>query len=84
MARKLISQVQAYRLKRRVSELEDRDRVRMNRYRTDFPGGVFARTFKMSEASHAAISMAVKLNCALVAKIRDSQLDIYAVPKEAA
>ena len=82
MARKQISQTEAYRLKRRVEFLEDRDRVRFNQYRAAYPGAIHARTFNMSEATKAALDMAAKLGCALVAKIRGGQLDIYAVPRE--
>ena len=81
---KQISQAEARRLKKRVRELEDRDRIRMNRYRSDYPGGVFALGFSMEVAPLAALTMATKLGCALVAKISGGQLDIYAVPKEAA
>ncbi len=80
-SRKQISQTEAYRLKRRVKELEERDRVRMNRYRSSYPGGIHARAFDMSEATSAALTLAEKLGCALVAKTRGSKLDIYAVPK---
>ena len=82
MSRKQISQAEAYRLKKRVKELEDRDRTRMNQYRSYYPGGIDARTFSMSEPAKAALDMAVQLGCALVAKIRGSQLTIYVVPEE--
>ena len=48
MARKQISQAEAYRLKKRVKELEERDRARMNRYLMYYPGVINARTFTMS------------------------------------
>ena len=78
---KQISQAEARRLKKRIKAYEERDRVRYNRYRSDFPGGVHARTFTMGEPSLAALDMAVKLDCVLVAKIRGQKLEIYAVPE---
>lgn len=82
MARKQISQTEAYRLKRRVRELEENVRIRMNRYRSGYPGGVSARSFEMGDASFAALSLADKLGCALVAKISGMRLVIYAVLKD--
>lgn len=82
MASKSITQAEARRLKRRVKYLEDRDRVRFNRWRTDYPGGINAVNFLMNEPTLAALDMAVRLGCVLVAKIRGQHLDIYAVPRE--
>ncbi len=82
MSRKLISQAESYRLKRRVKELEERDRIRMYRYRSSYPGGVHAVDIVLEETSLASLNMADRLGCAIVAKIRGQHLDIYAVPKE--
>jgi len=79
---KFMSQAEAYRLKRRVRELELNERVRFNRYRSSYPGGVHAVDIVMEETSLASLNMADKLGCAIVAKIRGQHLDIYAVPKE--
>jgi len=53
-----------------------------NRYRKDYPGGVWARQFTCSDAGTAALDMATKLGCALVGKLDGDQLTIYAVPEE--
>ena len=82
MATKPISQNEARRLKKRVAELETEKRVRFNRYRDDYPGGVWARQFTCNGETVAALDMATKLGCALVAKLRGSELTIFAVPKE--
>lgn len=74
-----ISQAEARRLKRRVKELEEQNLTRFARYRRCYPGGVHALSFTMSEATLAALNMASKLGCALVAKISGQQLDIFAV-----
>ncbi len=83
MARKFISQAEAYRLKKQVKKLEKDERVRFNRFRNDFPGGVYAVGFSLDLGPLAALDMAVKLDCALVAKRRaGNTLDIYAVPRK--
>lgn len=82
MATKPISQAEARRLKKRVELLEREKRDMFNRYRRDYPGGVWARQFNCTGETVAALDMATKLGCALVAKLSDNTLTIYAVPKE--
>ena len=82
MASKPISQAEARRLKKRVEMLERQKRDMFNRYRQDYPGGVWARQFTCNGETVAALDMATKLGCALVAKLSGDKLTIFAVPKE--
>jgi len=79
---KPISQAEARRLKKRVAFLENEKRLMFNRYRDDYPGGVWARQFTCNDETVAALDMATKLGCALVARLRQDKLTIFAVPKE--
>ncbi len=82
MARKIISQAEAYRMKNQLRMLERQDQIRFNRYRNEFPGGVHAQTFTITEVTEAALDMAQRLGCALVAKSYNNELRIYAVPRK--
>jgi hypothetical protein len=82
MASKKISQAEARRLKKRVAELEYERRQMFNRYRQDYPGGVWARQFTCNGETVAALDMAQKLDCLLVGKLQGDKLTIFAVPKE--
>ncbi len=82
MATKPISQREARRLKKRVKELEEEKRVALNQWRSEYPGGVCIRNFTCSDVSQAAINTAQKLGCAIIGKLRNDTLYIYAIPTE--
>lgn len=78
---KKISQAEARRLKKRVEEMEQRERIRMARWWTDYPGGVHIRTIALTESGTDALDVAQKLQHVLIGKLDGSNLHIYAVPK---
>ncbi len=81
MATKPISQREALRLRKRVYELEQEKISMFNKYRQEYPGGVFARRFTCGDASRAALDMAQDLGCVLIGKMSGGSLDIYAIPE---
>ena len=75
-----ISQREARRLRRRVNELEDAERTRRNAYVSTYPGGVHLVTYTFDKDFYRGQTEAAqKIGCALVAKLQDAQLRIYAV-----
>jgi len=80
---KPISQAEARRLRKRVRELEDRERVRHRVYAQDYPGGVFIVKFPcVGPEAKGSFSTAIRLGCALVAKFSGDSLKIFAVPRD--
>lgn len=77
-----ISQREARRLRKRVQELEDRERQRLSAWGGGYPGGVHlaSRQIETGEWFFGALKTARRLGCALVATISDSgQINYYAV-----
>lgn len=82
MATKNISQREAWRLKKRVEQLEYKERMRFNKYRSDYPGGIDILSLNLNDVSNATLKTAVKLDHALVIRTYSSGIHIYAIPKE--
>lgn len=82
MATKPISQREAHRLKKRVEQLQEEKRIALNQWRSEYPGGIHIRNFNCSDVTVAALDTAQKLGCALVGKLRNQNLYIYAIPKK--
>lgn len=76
---KKISQREAQRLRKRVKELETEKRIRRNRWRSDYPGGISLRRFSTTDETFAALDTATMLGCTLVGKLDGRALIIYAV-----
>jgi hypothetical protein len=77
--RRPISQREARKLKKRVEELEQRERARISRYSSDFPGGIHVQTLNLNEVPAARLQTAAKLEHALVGRVNGNELYIYAV-----
>ena len=76
-----ISQREARRLRKRVDELEQRERERFARWATTYPGGTNFHTFAVDKESAAAIRVARTLGHAVVVLIDNSdRLMFYALP----
>ncbi len=80
--RKPISQREARALKRRVRELETRDRSFRQSIGSDYPGAHIA-TESLTVETRVAMRTAAKLGCVCVGRVNhDGALLLYAVPKE--
>jgi hypothetical protein len=77
--RRPISQREARKLKKRVEELEQRERARIRRWSGDYPGGVHVQTLNLNELPAARLQTAALLEHALVARVNGTELYIYAV-----
>ena len=75
----IISQREARRLRKRVEELEQRDRARRKRWSSDYPGGVNFCTLTLAPESAARVQTAQVLDHAIVAKIDGTSLRLYAL-----
>jgi len=79
---KPISQAEARRLRKRVRELEDRERARHRLYSQDYPGGISIVEFtSVGPEAKGSLTTAIRLGCALVAKFSGDSLKIFAVPR---
>lgn len=76
MAAKKISQREARRLQKRVSELMRNERERNNRWSSSFPGGINIATLELNPISYAKIDIARRLGFALVVTIGSSERSI--------
>ncbi len=77
-----ISQREARRLKKRVQQLENEQAARINRWRTDYPGGVYLLTLtSLHDTANGKLAAAALFDAALVGRWDDSakQLRVYAV-----
>ncbi len=76
-----ISQREARRLKKRVQELEVRDRARLNTWANDYPGGAHIGTIScISIDADVRVKVARQCGHAVVAINRESSIMLYAVP----
>jgi len=79
---KKISQREARRLRARVAQLERDELLRVNRYRTDYPGGVHLATISgLPSFVDGKLACAHTLGAALVVRFDESakRLLVYAV-----
>lgn len=74
-----ISQREARRLRKRVEELEERDRKRLAQWSAAYPGGTHMQTLALTEVSAATLNATKRLGFVMVAKIDGSAFHIYAV-----
>lgn len=74
-----ISQREAQRLRKRVAELERRDRERFQAWTKEYPDGVHLDTVALTSVEHAQFRTAAKLGFALVGKLDGENIMIYAV-----
>lgn len=81
MAAKPISQREARRLRKELADLRERDKVRQNRYRSDYPGGFHIANYDLDNHVLGRIESSEWLGAHLVAKRCNSTLRIYMVPK---
>lgn len=79
MKRKVISQREARKLRKRIEQLEERDRIRVSRYTSEFPGGTHIQSLTLNEVPAARLQTVAKLEHALVAKVSGAELHLYAV-----
>lgn len=81
MGTKRISQREARRLRKRVEELERRERDRLSNWAHDYPSGVNIATFDVTEAKvqRGAMDAAHRLGHALVAKLDGDRMLVYGV-----
>lgn len=78
-----ISQREARRLRKRVQELEERDRQRLNAWGSEYTAGaIHTLTLRLTEESQGRAWMAKQLDCVFVAKYVGTELNVYAVPKK--
>jgi hypothetical protein len=78
-----ISQREARRLRKRVQELEDWERQRMNPWHTGWPRGVDVGSVTVDSATYAALHTARKLRHAVVVVTDElNTLKFYAIPME--
>jgi len=82
MSPKPISQREARALKRRVRELEQRDRELRSAFSSTYPGAWLAQC-TVSEHLAACLGTAKRLGHVVVAKIYDGGVNYYAIPTEA-
>lgn len=76
-----ISQREAWKLKRRVRELEDAENQRRNAWSDTIPGGWNISTQPVPDYTRAAVHTARLLGHAVVATLAsDGQLRLYALP----
>ena len=78
--RKHISQREARRLQKRVAALKEQERVRMSRYRAEYPGGVHILTLGLDAEGRGRLYGASVMGAAFVAKLDGSEVRIYAIP----
>ncbi len=79
MARK-ISQREARKMRKRLAELDQMERVRRNRWASDYPGGVHLTSLTVSDQAMAGRLAASNLfGAALVAKFDSGTLRIFAI-----
>ena len=74
-----ISQREARQLRKRVRELEQRERDRRAACRTDWPGGTHIRTIA-AELTARDIEICRRLGHAVVAVNRGNEVSFYALP----
>ena len=81
MSRQKISQREALRLRKRVAELEEAERVRVAYYRQEYPGGVHLVTVDLStlHEDRGRLQAGAKLGAALVAQNDGARLNVFAV-----
>lgn len=73
-----ISQREARRLRKRVAELEEADRVRRSAWHSDWPGGVHLTGFVAHSDIVAQVKTARKLGHAVVVTNTGDNLQLYA------
>lgn len=84
MSAKKISQREARRLRKRVEQLEGRERDRLRTWGSDYPGGVHVMDFTLAEWSNGRVWMATRLGSVLVGKYDgQGRVSPYAIPTEA-
>jgi hypothetical protein len=78
---KTISQREARRLRKRVQELENQERLRRSRWSSEYPGGTNITTLSLVNLpfERGRLSGAQLLQFPLVCKIEGNDLCIYAV-----
>lgn len=81
MGRQKISQREALRLRKRVTELERAEADRVKAYLIDYPGGVHLDTIDLSATPQlrGRLQGATKLGAALVAKCDGERLNVFGV-----
>jgi len=85
MSAKKISQREARRLRKRVKELEGRERDRLNAWGSEYTrGSMLVATFDLADWLKGRLWMAKQLNCVLVGKYVDEELKLFVVPREVA
>jgi hypothetical protein len=83
MARRVISQDEAHRLAKRVTELEDILDTQKDAFIRDFPEGVYIATIEgVGDGVRCCVMTARKLGHAVVVtnKYNDKDLNLYALP----
>lgn len=78
----IISQREARRLRKRVEELEHRERARRHRWSSDYPGGTNFCTVTLCDTAAAMVQTAQLLDHAIVARISGDQLYLYALQQK--
>ncbi len=75
-----ISQREARRLKKRVEELELRDRARARHWSSEYPGGAHIDTLTVAGVEYVAIKTAWMLGYAVIVKpSRTNEVQVFAV-----
>jgi hypothetical protein len=78
--RPVISQREARRLKRRVEQLEERERSRMRNWSSEYPGGTHIDTLTIAGVEYVAIKTAWMLGHPVIVKpSRTNEVMVYAV-----
>lgn len=80
MSARKISQREARRLRQRVQRFEDVERERLSRWGKNYPGGTNFLTLTLDSVSAAKADTAQLLGAAIVGRMHDGKLYLYAVP----
>lgn len=79
MSARKISQREARRLRKRVTELEDAQRQRVNRWYHKYPSGIHIDTVSINSVEYGIADTAMKLGYTLVVKLDGQSFLVYAV-----
>lgn len=74
-----ISQREAHSLKKRVEKLEKEQRTRLQRWGSEYPGGVNIFRVRLDAVQAARTDVAIALEHTIVGKLHGEELLIYAV-----
>lgn len=84
MSRRHISQREAHATEKLLRALQEAEQLRRRKYASEYPGGVHLATIRLDAGdTRGRIEGAQMLGCALVAKLSDGDMRIFALPREA-